>query len=569
MAVAAPHRGNEVRVVSKGRTVLAITRSPGTDDASVADADGIVASFTGVLDNQAELDARLSRSPDSAAGTVAAAFRAWGDAAPARMRGTFAGAVVDEKGLRLFRDHFGTKPLFAREDARGFYAATEIKQVCAGAGIAREPDPEGLEDILYGTVGDRTAISGVTRVGRGSMVHVNGAGPTQRRYWEPSNLLETSAMGVTEAGERIRELLERAVRRSVTAGAAVLLSGGLDSPTIAAFAAPHHRDEFGTPLRALSAAYPEHPSVDETERVALVAADLGLELTTYVPRAGVLDDVERWVDLADGPTDTLSLPQAAEAYLGARAVGADTVLTGEMAEYVFELRHYLLDHLLAHGRFGAAGHLIAAQRRRGRRWKPIVKDLARAILPPRLATAYVDLRGRDGRRLPAWIDPHRVGGGTHRPDLARPPGKRWSEMQIAPFIGAAYTFEADEICAASCGVTIRWPFADIDLWEFVLSLRAEVKYPDLESKSLVRRAMRGLLPSAIVDNRAPTTFDEYSLSKAEYSELRRLLIGADYRVAGIDYAMLADRIERAEMDLVELSWARDLARVHAFVRVRS
>jgi hypothetical protein len=43
--------------------------------------------------------------------------------------------------------------------------------------------------------------------------------------------------------------------------------------------------------------------------------------------------------------------------------------------------------------------------------------------------------------------------------------------------------EAGEICATLAGVTVGRPFADIDLWEFFLSLPAEIKYPDLNQNT--------------------------------------------------------------------------------------
>jgi asparagine synthetase B (glutamine-hydrolysing) len=123
--------------------------------------------------------------------------------------------------------------------------------------------------------------------------------------------------------------------------------------------------------------------------------------------------------------------------------------------------------------------------------------------------------------------------------------------------------------AASCGVDVRWPFADVDLWEFALSLPAQVKFRDLETKGLLRKVMRGRIPDEIIDRRDKTVFDEYSISRAEYSVLGRLLSNPSVRVQGIDYKKLGDRIERAEMTLPELQWARDLARIHAFIEVCS
>jgi asparagine synthase (glutamine-hydrolysing) len=125
--------------------------------------------------------------------------------------------------------------------------------------------------------------------------------------------------------------------------------------------------------------------------------------------------------------------------------------------------------------------------------------------------------------------------------------------------------EMDEIAAAHCGVDVRRPFTDVDLWTFVLSLPAEVKFPDMRTKSLLRDGMRGKLPDAILDRTDKTYFDSYHLSKADYPVLRRWLVGAGFRLPGIDYAALEKRIEAGDMTVTELQWARDLVRIHAFV----
>jgi hypothetical protein len=98
----------------------------------------------------------------------------------------------------------------------------------------------------------------------------------------------------------------------------------------------------------------------------------------------------------------------------------------------------------------------------------------------------------------------------------------------------------------------------------MLSLRAETKFPDAVPKSLVRRAMRGRLPDEVLDRRDKTYFDEHALSTADYEALRRWIFQTDYRVDGVDYDLLAERVEGGRLGVLELAWANDLARVHAF-----
>jgi asparagine synthase (glutamine-hydrolysing) len=569
MLQAAPHRGTTIETHACGQTVLGVGFDPRRRDGWVASDNGTAAAFVGSLDNQEDLNRELvrsGRSPgENPAQTVLAALRAWGDLAPARFRGSFAGAVSDGTGVRCFRDQLGLRTLYFRHERERFFAATEAKQVAAGAGIGRRADPDAVADIFFARFDNRaTAVAGVERAPRGSVTSAGPGGIRFRRYWEPDQLVESARLTVDEACERFVELLEQAAARALTGEDAVSLSGGIDSPSVAAVAAPRHLARFGTALPALSAVYPDHPTVDEKRYVELVAGRLDMPLTTYVPEARPLDDVALWVDRLDGPVESVSVPEIAESYELARTLGAANVLTGELAEYVVSMRHHLLGHFLLHGRWSVARRWLHEERMRRPSWLAVARALAPSLASPLVARGYRALRPRGPSGVPPWVDAVQVPSG--RGDLQRPARRRWAEAQLDAFRGAATTVEADEIVAAHCGVTVRRPFVDVDLWEFVLSLRAETKFPERLSKGFVRRAMRGRVPDEILDRRDKTGFEEHALAAADYEGIARWT-QTEHRLEGIDYAVLGSRLEQRNMDVFELMWAYDLARAHAFLSV--
>jgi asparagine synthase (glutamine-hydrolysing) len=411
-------------------------------------------------------------------------------------------------------------------------------------------------------------LRGISRFPRASTAAVGPAAPAAfRRYWDPEPLLESARISLPAARERLAELLDQAVARCLTGADAVSLSGGVDSPTIAAFAAPRTLELTGRPLLAVSSVYPEDPGVDESRWIELVAGHLGLELHAYTPASRPLDDAGRWVDVLDGPVDTMSIPELAENYTAARKLGARSVLTGEMAEWVFTFGQHLIGHLVLHGRVRASLAWARDQHARGASWTRIAKRAAPSLASPRVALAYGRLRGReDFRQLPSWVDPEAAGSPGPRPDLARPARKRWLEHQLDPLVGVgAYSFDADALCAAVCGVHVRRPLVDVDLWEFVLSLPAEVKFPDAQPKSLLRESVRGRLPDELLDRTDKTFFNDFALRTADYEGIRRLALDSELRLEGVDYGLLAARVEARDLGVVELLWAYDLARAHAFL----
>src|SRR5438270_10610193 len=154
MLQASPHRGSHHEVRQHGSAVLGVSRRDDRDDASISQGNGYLAAFCGRLDNLAELQTALTahgeRAGESPADALEAAFRVWGADAPARLRGQFSAAVTDGDRLWSFRDQVGFRAVFYRDDADAFHAASEAKQVVAGAGLQREPDLDAVERIFYG-----------------------------------------------------------------------------------------------------------------------------------------------------------------------------------------------------------------------------------------------------------------------------------------------------------------------------------------------------------------------------------------------------------------------------------
>jgi asparagine synthase (glutamine-hydrolysing) len=574
MLEASPHRGSQLDVREIGSVVLGVSRHDDREDAGISTANGLAAALVGRLDNEAELRRELSRNGsaphgDSQADILAAAFRRWGDGAPSRLRGQFAGAVTDGEQLWLFRDQVGFRTLFYRDDVDGFHGASEAKQVLAGAGVPREPDLEAVERIFYGQGGGpdaAAAVKGAKRLSAATVMTAGrAAGHSERRYWEPERLVETGRYTPEEAQERFVELFGQAVDRCMTGDDGISLSGGIDSPAVAAFAAPGHAERFARPVTALSAVFPDLPSVDERMWIEMVAGYLDMPLHTYRPQAKGLDDVQRWSDLLDSPTPIVSVPELDENYALARSLGIRTLMTGELAEYVIDNKGHLAGHLLVHGRFGAVAALVRTQRGRGAGWPFILKQFVPAIAPGRLANRYLRWRGvQPAVPPPDWIRKPDVKRNP-RPDLLSPARQRWVDLQITSFGGSSETLAADDMVADMHGVSVRRPFVDVDLWEFFLSLRAEVKFPDTRRKTLVKRALRGRLPDEILDRRDKTVFGEHLLTHADYGLMRRYLVDPPYRIPGVDYARLAERLEQGRFSLWEYCWARDLTSAHAFL----
>jgi asparagine synthetase B (glutamine-hydrolysing) len=565
MLQAIPHRGSQHQIVACGSAILGVASHAEREDASIAEADGYAAAFVGVLDNVQQMERELFRSDSiprdvTPARLVLEAVRR-NPADVRRLRGAFSAVVTDGERLICLRDHIGFSSLFYRRDDHAAIVGSEAKQVIAGSRISKEPDLDVLESIFYQSYDDAMpcALRGVLRVDKASCLTLHRSGTSTLRFWDPEALLETTPVAPADLREAFDSLMMQAAERMVTRDCAVSLSGGIDSPAVAAYAAPRYRELTGQGLQCLTAIYPDHPSVDERRYTELVAKHLDAELLEYEQEAPAMDDLASWMQLVDGPVPAISLPLYAEHYGKVRSLGATTVLSGELAEFVVDTSSYLLPHLLTHRRFRALREQIRSRRARGHSYPAVARQLITPFAPPPL----VRWRWQRNHDLPSWLDHRRANEGAVRSIVG--PSRRWRTLQLAAFQGPGISAEAEQICQQVCGVQARRPWTDIDLWEFFLGLPAETKFPNHQRKGLVRSLLRGRVPDEILDRTDKTLFNESIMDSIDYDELGRWLRAPAWQMPGVDYGELGNRIDQRALGLRDFLWAKDLAAVHAFL----
>lgn len=117
------------------------------------------------------------------------------------------------------------------------------------------------------------------------------------------------------------------------------------------------------------------------------------------------------------------------------------------------------------------------------------------------------------------------------------------------------------------GVQPRFPLLDVDLWEFLLSLPADVKFPRGISKGLVRTAMADRLPPSVLQ-RPKVVFDDVLGASTDYDALQRWILDSPIRFEEVDYPAFARRLADRNLSMIEIIWANALASGHAFLEVR-
>ncbi len=170
------------------------------------------------------------------------AYLQWGADCVDRLNGIFAFGIWDQHNqhLLLARDRLGVKPLFYREERGSLLFSSEIKAILAHPRVEAVVDEEGLAEV-FGLGPSRTPghgiFQGIKELRPGHSLSYSQMGQKIRRYWQLESKPHTDDLKTTT--KRVHDLFKDAVTRQLVADVPVctLLSGGLDSSAITAFAA--------------------------------------------------------------------------------------------------------------------------------------------------------------------------------------------------------------------------------------------------------------------------------------------------------------------------------------------
>lgn len=478
---------------------------------------GILITCDGRLDNREDLLQILHPLQGSAATDpelVLAAYERWHHRCPDFLIGDFALAVWDagRRELLLARDPMGTRPLFYHASGGLLAWASTLEALLAAASLPRDLDEEWIAGFLTDCFPQgHTPYRAIRCVPPGHILVARENGLRIFEFWRP-DLVATGVTDLdratdTDLEERFAAVLREAVRCRLRSDGPVgaELSGGLDSSSIVCFAADllAKCQAETTELLTVSYVFDESPSADERRYIRAVEAHIG-KTGHHIPQ-----EHHRMFDSLDEFFTELpcvlhcAKARDLEAIRFVRSAGGRVLLSGwggdDLLWSEVDVPLELSDHLQARRWREAAREL--------RRWGVIQRrpfgllliEAVRALLGP-----------QPRRRLPAWIDrsfvrrmrlPWNERPGSSRPDSSLPPSRREHCAAVASAIDVtAWMYD--------CGsepIERRFPFLDRRLVEFCLSLPLSQFVRGTETRSLHRRALRGLLPPEIFHRQTKTT----------------------------------------------------------------
>ena len=541
------------------------------------------------LDNRDELLARLGQRDRSMADAVLImrAYLKWGEACPTFLQGDFAFAIWDGERQALFcaRDHFGVKPVYYHSTARRFAFASEIGPILALDGVGRRVSEHHISGFLAGLPDDpqATPYTEIFRLPARHSMTVAGLRTTLRRYWqiEPSQRPPRS-----DAAEEFRHLFAQSVENRMRGTTAVgaMLSGGLDSSSIACLAGLRAAAKRDPKLKTFSLVFDKGSSMDEKPFIDAVLDDNRLDPTliavsNYAPFAAF----ERILEEQEGTFLAPGLSLTRDLYRTAGAKGVKVLLDGHGGDEVVSQGHGHLHELANAGRWLELWReLHSAANTYGEGMLSLyfkfltIYGPAWRIARMRAMAKRIVGKARRGPPRATWT-------GLVNPDLARRTdlAERFHRSGYMPAAVTAsealthrwllstglvpHAFEVLDKAAANFGVEPRYPFWDKPLVEFCLALPGEEKLKDGFGRHVLRRAMQGVLPPAVQWRRDKIDFTA-NLVKGMLGNHRelldRLLISDSERIApyvnlpevNAVYERLLRRPEQATLPDVQHVW---------------
>ncbi len=530
------------------------------------------------LDNRDDVLARMGIVRQEAAAwpdsrVLLAGWEKLGDEIWPILRGPFAAAIWDprSRALTLARDHLGINVVMWHKAERFFAFATMPNGLFAFADVPRELSEEKVADFLVLNHADHvtTVYRNIFRVPPAHVMLVKVDGSIrQRRYWSPAGIKPVKLPSDAAYAEGLRERLDLAVRRQMRSIHPIgcLLSGGLDSSAVSVLAARALREKnqrlaafTGVPRRGFDGEVAPGHYADESPYVDAIQSAVRNIDVTYVHNHACSDfaELDQFFVALEGPVrNPTNLGWILAILRLARAQGRRVLLGGLYGNYTISWNGW--SQAVAHLK---RGKLLTAYRQWQHyyrctsysRWVALRKLFVEPLVPEQLVN-WADRRRRP-TRIAAWHDHAAI-----HPDFAaamavdvraRRAGhdflyriredERIRGLTQVDYAGDWYAAEK-----AVTGVEVRDPTADLDVVAYCFGVPPEQYLAEGIDRSLIRRAMWGLLPAVVLTNRlsglqAP---DWYEKLESQRGELAR-------QIAELSESPLVCRI----IDLVRLESA--------------
>lgn len=478
------------------------------------EAEDIILVANGEIYNFRELRTRLERqghrfSTKSDNEVIVHLYEEEGTGCLKELRGMFAFGIWDEKKeeLLLARDRLGKKPLVYAETPSSFNFASEIQALLLAPDIKKEVDRQAIDDYLTFQYipSPRSIFSGIKKLPAGHYLTYHKKQISLKRYWE-IDFNHKLKVPESEAGRLVLNTLQEAVRLRMVSDVPLgaFLSGGIDSSAVVGLMSRFSEK----PVRTFSIGFSEK-DYNELKYAGKVAQLFKTEHSEFMVRPDIIPILPEIVKHYNEPFgDNSAIPTY---YLCAETKKMITVaLSGDGGDENF------------------AGYPRYQQALRLEKFLPLLSRL------PKPLTGIIPQNGSDRQRRIVWVlkeaqnlsEAGRYGRWmtvfpvpekemlyqpSFKNSLYADPYQKLNDLwpradnHLDKMLFSDFNLYLPDclqvkmdIASMSHGLEVRSPFLDQKVVELTASLPADYKIRSGQSKYLLKKILKNVLPAEIL-----------------------------------------------------------------------
>ncbi|PWT81463.1 MAG: asparagine synthetase B [Acidobacteria bacterium] len=539
------------------------------------------------LDNRDELINRLRvQKQISDAELILAAYNTFGAGCPTHFLGDFVFVIWDARKQILFgaRDQLGVKHFYYYHDsARSFVFASEPKGIFCHRGAPRRTNELAIADHLLPFYEDRinTPFQSVLRLPAAHSFIVDQNGLRLTQYYQPDLNRELRLRSDREYEDGFRAVFTDAVRCRLRSAFPVgtMLSGGLDSSSIACVASTELAKAGRGPLQTFSGIFPSvsaiSPKIDERSFAEAVVAKGGIQphyvrVDAFSPLTEV--DQIHWHLDNSLPATNMYLDWAI--FKRAKQQGVRVLFSGNDGDSVVSFGIEDFKEYARRGRWVSLIREAAYLSRWSKKPYSAFKNFAwnygiKTLVPDSAKYYWHRLRRRPVMRRDVPVMPGYCSSSLINPQFARrisltervwqlqndsyPPDRSTRQHHWNCIASGMdhFLLESFEKAGGAHSLELRYPFFDRRVVEFCLSLPPGQRLQSGWPRSILRRSMEGILPPVV----------QWRVGKADMSANFKLKL-LEYERETLDHivyksdALLAEYID---LPTVQRSYEKYLA----------
>lgn len=516
--------------VALGCQLLRVTPESAKETQPFIHPSGNVVVFDGRLDNRKELLETLQNSTEISASSpdpafVLAAYHEFGDNFAEHLIGDFALGLFDLKRhkILLARDAIGVRPLYYYCTPKEFLFASEIKALLSHPQVFTRPNNEYLANFLILRLsGDgkdgATFFDGIYSVPPAFMATVTPEGLSKRQYWDFDVTRRIRFKSFKEYGEGFYYYFEQAVQRRLRgmSPVAVSVSGGLDSSSIFCLAETLKRKGSQSSLDILGFSYIFNDGTPQDEKSFL--CDIERDYSVSIKRVpagpqGIINGNREELWYVETPLLNSERNFTEPLHKEVQQSGARILLSGTMGDQMLFRRAYLID-LFNH----LAWYKVWTHLREFEKWNLDVdpkwfrrfffRNLLKSYVPQKFSPFIREIK----RKLISNELNFQGYKRTFQELSYRYTSKNFIRTRFATAhakslydeIKSSYNvlrWERANKGASIYGIEYAYPFLDQDLVSYLTAIPGEMQTWKGVPKGILREAMRGVLPTKILERR--------------------------------------------------------------------